>query len=155
MNIKRFFGKNSREALSLVRKELGEDAVILSNRSMNGGNEIMAFKEEDMHAMIANQTDIASQSKPQQTHDDSEPTTLLSLIHNKNRAQTSNTPSKKSESIPDDADKLASGNKQAKTAKHDKQNKTLFNYHQTKHETNKYQVSRWQKCSTRCARCAM
>jgi flagellar biosynthesis protein FlhF len=113
MNIKRFFGKNSREALSLVRKELGEDAVILSNRSMNGGNEIMAFKEEDMHAMIA------SQSKPQQANEDSEPTTLLSHIHKKNRAQTSNTPTKKSESISDDANKPADGNKQAKTAKHD------------------------------------
>jgi flagellar biosynthesis protein FlhF len=53
MNIKRFFGKNSREALSMVRKELGDDAVILSNRAMNGGNEIMAFKEEDMNAMVA------------------------------------------------------------------------------------------------------
>jgi flagellar biosynthesis protein FlhF len=113
MNIKRFFGKNSREALSLVRKELGEDAVILSNRSMNGGNEIMAFKEEDMHAMIANQ------SKTQQAHEDSEPTTLLSLIHSKNRAQTSTTHAKKSESISDNADKLSSVNKQAKTAKHD------------------------------------
>ncbi len=53
MNIKRFFGKNSREALSMVRKELGDNAVILSNRAMNGGNEIMAFKEEDMNAMVA------------------------------------------------------------------------------------------------------
>lgn len=113
MNIKRFFGKNSREALSLVRKELGEDAVILSNRSMNGGNEIMAFKEEDMHAMIANQ------SMPQQTHDDSEPTTLLSLINKKNRTQTSNTSDKKSESISDDADKPAGGNKQTKTTRQD------------------------------------
>lgn len=48
MNIKRFFGKNSREALAMVRQALGENAIILSNRQVNGGNEIMAFKEEDM-----------------------------------------------------------------------------------------------------------
>ncbi|MDP3087417.1 MAG: flagellar biosynthesis protein FlhF [Methylotenera sp.] len=107
MNIKRFFGKNSREALSMVRKALGEDAVILSNRAMNGGNEIMAFKEEDMNRMVERQSDeidissnrMQSQVSPSQTpsnraqsnqhsgFDNSEPTTLLSLLHN-NRTQS-------------------------------------------------------------------
>ncbi len=98
MNIKRFFGKNSREALSMVRKALGEDAVILSNRAMNGGNEIMAFKEEDMNNMIESQTDTHHSngldtpgnlsSKVQSSkYDSSEPTTLLSLLQN-NRSQT-------------------------------------------------------------------
>jgi flagellar biosynthesis protein FlhF len=111
MNIKRFFGKNSREALSLVRKELGEDAVILSNRSMNGGNEIMAFKEEDMHVMIANQA--------KQQREDSAPTTLLSLINKKNRTQDSGVSASKTEPIPDETDKQAGVNKNTKTAKHD------------------------------------
>ena len=53
MNIRRFFGKNSRDALSMVRIALGEDAVILSNRAVNVGNEIMAFSEEDMDSMIS------------------------------------------------------------------------------------------------------
>ena len=53
MNIKRFFGKNSRDALSQVRKELGDDAVILSNRAVNGGNEIMAFREEEMNSLLS------------------------------------------------------------------------------------------------------
>jgi flagellar biosynthesis protein FlhF len=57
MNIKRFFGKNSREALSMVRHALGENAIILSNRQVNGGNEIMAFKEEDMREMRQQATD--------------------------------------------------------------------------------------------------
>lgn len=52
MNIKRFFGKNSREALALVKKALGENAVILSNRKVDGGNEIMAFKEDEINALI-------------------------------------------------------------------------------------------------------
>lgn len=51
MNIKRFFANNSRDALALVRKALGPDAVILANRSVNGGNEIMALGSEDMDAL--------------------------------------------------------------------------------------------------------
>src|SRR5450830_534444 len=94
MNIKRFFGKNSREALSMVRKELGEDAVILSNRAMNGGNEIMAFKEEDMQNMVAkdmvakeeNQRQSPSQHQPQ-SNESNDPPTLLSLLNKNNRDQ--------------------------------------------------------------------
>ena len=56
MNIKRFFGKNSREALNMVRMALGENAVILSNRAVDGGNKIMAFKEEDLDAMVDNES---------------------------------------------------------------------------------------------------
>jgi len=56
MNIKRFFGKSSKEALSMVRKALGDDAVILSNRTINGGNEIMAFSEDEIDALINENT---------------------------------------------------------------------------------------------------
>jgi flagellar biosynthesis protein FlhF len=52
MNIQKFYGKNSREALNAVKKALGEDAIILSNRAINGGNEIMAFLEEDLSAEL-------------------------------------------------------------------------------------------------------
>jgi len=62
MNIRRFFGKNSREALTIVRRELGDDAVILSNRAVAGGNEIMAFTEVEMNAMVnANPAHMASE----------------------------------------------------------------------------------------------
>jgi flagellar biosynthesis protein FlhF len=57
MNIKRFVGKNSREALAMVRQALGDDAVIISNRAINGGNEIMAVSDQEIHAM-ANQQHI-------------------------------------------------------------------------------------------------
>jgi len=50
MNIKRFFGKNSRQALNKVRMALGEDAIIISNRAVEGGNEIMAVSEAEIHA---------------------------------------------------------------------------------------------------------
>lgn len=48
MNIKRFFGKNAREALAQVKQALGEDAIIIANRSVNGGTEIMAMLESDV-----------------------------------------------------------------------------------------------------------
>lgn len=53
MNIKRFFAKSSREALNQVRQALGGDAVILSNRAVEGGTEILAVKEHDMDQMIS------------------------------------------------------------------------------------------------------
>ena len=51
MNLKRFFGKNSREALNMVRRSLGENAVIISNRALDGGNEIIAIGEDEMNAL--------------------------------------------------------------------------------------------------------
>lgn len=43
MNAKKIVAVNSREALKLVRLELGEDAVILSNRKVSNGVEIVAM----------------------------------------------------------------------------------------------------------------
>lgn len=48
MNIRRFFGKNAREALAQVKQALGDDAIIIANRSVNGGTEIMAMLETDV-----------------------------------------------------------------------------------------------------------
>lgn len=48
MNIRRFFGKNAREALAQVKQALGDDAIIVANRSVNGGTEIMAMLEADL-----------------------------------------------------------------------------------------------------------
>lgn len=59
MNIKRFFARNSREALSQVRLALGEDAVILSNRAIEGGTEILAVKEQEMDQMMIAQNPLA------------------------------------------------------------------------------------------------
>ncbi|WP_047533816.1 flagellar biosynthesis protein FlhF [Methylotenera sp. N17] len=99
MNIKRFFGKNSREALSMVRKALGEDAVIISNRASNGGNEILAVSEADMHAMAnqfsplsADMLDSPTMQLPQETFEDEEEEdyadapTLLSILNQNKRA---------------------------------------------------------------------
>ncbi len=111
MNIKRFFGKNSHEALSMVRRGLGEDAIIISNRAVNGGNEIMACKEQDMHAMTASQAN----QQPAQSDASNEPATLLSHINKKNRAQNSNTPAKKA--VPVSAEISKPVNKVSKSVK--------------------------------------
>jgi flagellar biosynthesis protein FlhF len=47
MKIKRFFAKDMRQAIRNVREELGPDAVILSNRKVNGGIEIVSAIDYD------------------------------------------------------------------------------------------------------------
>jgi flagellar biosynthesis protein FlhF len=48
MNAKKFIAVNSREAFKLVRMELGEDAVILSNRKVPEGVEIVAMGSAEL-----------------------------------------------------------------------------------------------------------
>ncbi|MDX2218622.1 MAG: flagellar biosynthesis protein FlhF [Burkholderiales bacterium] len=48
MNVKRIKAKTSREAMVLVRQMLGDEAVILSNRSVAGGVEIMAMPHDEL-----------------------------------------------------------------------------------------------------------
>ena len=47
MKIKRFFAKEMREGIKQVGKDLGADAVILSNKQVNGGVEIIAAVDYD------------------------------------------------------------------------------------------------------------
>ena len=63
MNIKRFFATSSREVLNMVRNELGADAVIVSNRSTDGGNEILAVRGSDMDKLISNKTPTETKTK--------------------------------------------------------------------------------------------
>jgi flagellar biosynthesis protein FlhF len=60
MNMKRFFAPSSREALRHVKVDLGNDAVILSNRRVEGGVEILAIPHADAKALDA----TARDSKP-------------------------------------------------------------------------------------------
>jgi len=48
MNMKRFVGKNAREAMAQVRVAYGEQAVVLSNRPVPGGVEILAMPSADI-----------------------------------------------------------------------------------------------------------
>ncbi|GHT94051.1 hypothetical protein AGMMS49545_14740 [Betaproteobacteria bacterium] len=51
MNVRKFVAANAPEALRKIKETLGADAVILSNRSVAGGVEIMAVAHRDL-AMI-------------------------------------------------------------------------------------------------------
>ena len=52
MKIRRFFGKDMREALSQVKAELGSDAVIMSNRKVADGIELVAAYDKEPEAKI-------------------------------------------------------------------------------------------------------
>ena len=47
MKIKRFFASDIRQAIKLVREELGPEAIILSNRQVDGGIEIVSAIDYD------------------------------------------------------------------------------------------------------------
>lgn len=51
MNVRQFVAANSREALHQVKREIGEDAVILSNRRVSAGVEILAIPHADARAL--------------------------------------------------------------------------------------------------------
>lgn len=53
MVVRKFFAANTREALRLVREALGADALILANRTMPGGVEIMAVAEHEVASVAA------------------------------------------------------------------------------------------------------
>ncbi|MBI1395276.1 MAG: flagellar biosynthesis protein FlhF [Betaproteobacteria bacterium] len=53
MVVRKFFASNTKEALRMVREALGADALILANRPMPGGVEIMAVAEHEVDAVAA------------------------------------------------------------------------------------------------------
>jgi len=52
MKVQRFIGINGREALGLVRMALGPEAMILSNRTVAQGIEILACSSQDFNGII-------------------------------------------------------------------------------------------------------
>lgn len=59
MNVKRYFGSTAREALRALKEELGADAIVLSNRAVNGGVEILALPAEAAGVIQAHANAIA------------------------------------------------------------------------------------------------
>lgn len=51
MNVKRFTGKNSREAMQKVRLAFGDNAVVLSTKPTDGGVEVLAMAPESVAAI--------------------------------------------------------------------------------------------------------
>ncbi len=59
MKIKRFVAPDMRQALRMVRETLGEDAVILSNKSIDEGVELTAAVD-----LVTDETEEAAAPKP-------------------------------------------------------------------------------------------
>lgn len=53
MKVKSYIAANSREAMAQVKKDLGSDAVILSNRAVTGGVEILALAQGDVAGLVS------------------------------------------------------------------------------------------------------
>ncbi len=54
MNVRKFIAANARDAFRKVKESLGNDAIILSNRGVPGGVEIMAVAARDMAMIVPN-----------------------------------------------------------------------------------------------------
>ena len=71
MKVKKFTAATSRDALRKVREALGPDAVILSNRPVDGAVEILALDNDDVASLSAPVADSEmAQPKPQLQHFD-------------------------------------------------------------------------------------
>ncbi len=64
MKIKRFFAQDIRQALRQVREVLGPDAVILSNKSVEGGIELVAAMDYDESAFTSPSSSVEPTSIP-------------------------------------------------------------------------------------------
>src|SRR5437764_4550081 len=76
MNVKKFTAATSREALRKVRDALGPDAVILSNRPVDGVVEILALDNDDVASLSSPspESEMAA-PRPQLHHLDDVPAT--------------------------------------------------------------------------------
>ena len=63
MNVKRYFAPTAREALRALKEALGPDAIVLSNRAVEGGVEILALPGEAVGALqAANRAAVTARS---------------------------------------------------------------------------------------------
>lgn len=86
MNVRKFFGSSTRDALRQVRDALGADALILSNRKVDGGVEIMAVADGEMDALTyGNPTHQTAQPRQQPATATPQPAigaeTIAAILH--------------------------------------------------------------------------
>src|SRR4051812_38566692 len=82
MNVKKFTAPTSREALRKVRDALGPDAVILSNRPVDGVVEILALDNDDVASLAspAPESEMAA-PRPNLHHMDDVPAPAGRTLH--------------------------------------------------------------------------
>lgn len=91
MNVKKFIAANARDALRKVKETLGADAIILSNRGVPGGVEIMAVAARDM-AMIVPSHDREEAPRQRPAHVDTDDDYRVSLSSARANAANSRPP---------------------------------------------------------------
>jgi len=64
MNIRKFTAPTARQALRDIRNELGDEAVILSNRTVDDGVEIIALANDEFTKLTAGNTAVQKTAKP-------------------------------------------------------------------------------------------
>ena len=64
MNMKKFVAKTSREALQMVRTELGADAIIMANRKLDDGVEISALSSTEFAGLTREHTYVPAGHAP-------------------------------------------------------------------------------------------
>ena len=80
MNVRKFFGSSTRDALRQVRDALGADALILSNRKVDGGVEIMAVADGEMDALTYGNP-VQSQQQAQSPKPAIGAETIAAILH--------------------------------------------------------------------------
>ncbi len=87
MNVRKFFGSSTREALRQVRDALGADALILSNRRVEGGVEIMAVADNEMQALTYDDRPQPGQPPAQSPQQPAiQPETIAAILHKRQHA---------------------------------------------------------------------
>lgn len=65
MDVKRYFAPTAREALRQLKQELGADAIVLANRPVEGGVEILALPAEAVGALPGGSSAPAAARPPE------------------------------------------------------------------------------------------
>ena len=85
MNVKRYFAPTAREALRALKEALGPDAIVLSNRAVEGGVEILALPGEAVGALQAANREQGLGQTRQSTRDSGELQELISTQQQQRR----------------------------------------------------------------------
>lgn len=86
MNVRKFFGATTRDALRQVRDALGADALILSNRRVEGGVEIMAVTDGEVQALTYDNRATLNQPQPDARQPAIQPETIAAILHKRQGA---------------------------------------------------------------------
>lgn len=91
MRIKRYFAPDIKQAIRMVREEQGPDAVILSNRKVDGGVEIVAARDFDEQMLVDKGSNKAPQEQFGTESDDQPPSSNVPNARAETRRRTDDT----------------------------------------------------------------